>query len=822
MPSLTTSQKLALAVSVPFAAVGLYMLFKWIGEDDEELEENEATSQEFFSSSDVVLEVKIPQCYTGAVIGRAGCVIKQIQKESNTRINFKDEDSADESEAEKQRTILIRGSRERSKQAELLIRKIILEQPVMEKGTMDIPQQAIGRIIGKGGKTIRQLSRISGAKITIARGEELCSSQTCEIVGTDSEIKYAKQLIEEKINEDKLFRAKDQHGKDYNVESKSTFVQLPSDGEYFGVYVSAIETPGCFWIQKVAKDAKELDELVEEMTVFYGEQGGGQTLSSLKVQDLCCAPFQHDKSWYRGEISEIISPTEVRIFYLDFGDTGTVLTVNVKELRKEFCQLPFQAIECCLANIQPKDMKWCKVACDVFEKISFCAEWKVLMARIVCYKNGIPCIELFNTNGDQDINIEEELVKQDHAVYKKKLRRDEVKDIPENPSTVEKPSKSEEEPIIVENVTALQEVYEQFQSPNDEIWDMPGTPALESHSAQTCTQLDISLEQTHDTDLRVRELANEAPLSAVEHNVVSCVDLSKLPTLLHAENLGNLPQVTQNGCITPELAVLSADDVEGTGNEPLTDKIQTLSLEENHFDEVKHIGSDSVQGMINNEASTTEGFLQSESMSDLNVENPANTSSTDIDLIQEEVVDNLKTELSFAEYEVCRRYSDEPITNTTLSDHHGNSTMMRSSSEIVVSPRRSKQEEKVDGKEKICSKSLGSLSHLTKGSKRLLAANFNQLSRRSKQESDNEEDEDDDDSLYLSARDDSDSVGFLSATESNTNLRTIDTDSDVTPSGYLSDADDDSNDSLEGNTLPDQVRLDTTLVAEKLEQYTDK
>jgi transcription antitermination factor NusA-like protein len=58
--------------------------------------------------------------------------------------------------------MVIRGSRERIKHAEVLIKKIIDEQPVLTKVTVEIPRKVIGRIIGKGGKTIRQMCRISG------------------------------------------------------------------------------------------------------------------------------------------------------------------------------------------------------------------------------------------------------------------------------------------------------------------------------------------------------------------------------------------------------------------------------------------------------------------------------------------------------------------------------------------------------------------------------------------------------------------------------------------------------------------------------------
>ena len=62
--------------------------------------------------------------------------------------------------------------------------------------------------------------------------------------------------------------------------------------------------------------------------------------------------------------------------------------------------------------------------------------------------------------------------------------------------------------------------------------------------------------------------------------------------------------------------------------------------------------------------------------------------------------------------------------------------------------------------------------------KRVLAANFGQRFNNFKPVSDEEKDDDDDDdvsedgsSLYLSAREDSDSTGFFSATGSRSNLR---------------------------------------------------
>ena len=47
------------------------------------------------------------------------------------------------------------------------------------------------------------------------------------------------------------------------------------------------------------------------------------------------------------------------------------------------------------------DVEWDQKACDLFEKFSCCAQWKVLMARVVHVEDNIAAIELYDTNGDQ-------------------------------------------------------------------------------------------------------------------------------------------------------------------------------------------------------------------------------------------------------------------------------------------------------------------------------------------------------------------------------------------------------------------------------------
>ena len=165
MPTLSNEQRVAIAVGVPVAVVLLYFLFRRLrrdefDDDDEDDLEAETVDEveEVASTSESTIEVKVPRSAVGAVIGKGGVNIKRIQKESGARLNFKD----DEDEESPERTAIVRGEREKAKKAELLIKQVIAQQPVITTEEVYVPKEACGRIIGRGGQSIRQMCRISG------------------------------------------------------------------------------------------------------------------------------------------------------------------------------------------------------------------------------------------------------------------------------------------------------------------------------------------------------------------------------------------------------------------------------------------------------------------------------------------------------------------------------------------------------------------------------------------------------------------------------------------------------------------------------------
>lgn len=433
-----------LSVALPVTVTLLYWLLKTKSEDDDDDEDSEcAKKKRATTSRQTVIELPVPQKAVGAIIGRQGTNIKALQDCSGASIHFKD----NKQDGEGDRTVVIRGTLASSQEAECLIRKVIADLPEIIQTEILVPAYALGRIIGRGGESIRQMSRLSKCKIYISRTQEayLDKPKVVTISGTNDQIEMAKVLIQEKIDEENEFRAKaalsasqrevrkkphDQSKHvsnseaphvcepgditstmDKNGQMSFTHTKFPNIEDYVQVYVSAIAHPGHFWVQTVTAMSLKLDELSENMTRYYDGMGKSLTVSSLKKDDLVAAPFDNDKTWYRAMVMEVIG-TKLDLLYVDYGDSAYVDISEVRSLlSSEFLSLPFQSIECRLAGVKPINGEWSEEAFNKFEELTYCAKWRVIMAKAEYFTDSIPHLSLIDTNGKEDININKEMVK---------------------------------------------------------------------------------------------------------------------------------------------------------------------------------------------------------------------------------------------------------------------------------------------------------------------------------------------------------------------------------------------------------------------------
>lgn len=147
-----------------------------------------------------VLEFTVPVDRAGIVIGSGGKNIHEVERLTNTSIKM--ERTLGKSSGNVKG--IIYGSKENKEKAILMILNRLKDresQHTAKTEIMEIPDDKVGIVIGKGGKTISAIKSCSGVlDIKIDKKPEglealLCHSQKCIITGSEETIERAKELV---------------------------------------------------------------------------------------------------------------------------------------------------------------------------------------------------------------------------------------------------------------------------------------------------------------------------------------------------------------------------------------------------------------------------------------------------------------------------------------------------------------------------------------------------------------------------------------------------------------------------------------------------
>jgi len=433
--------------------VCLYLLLK--------KEEDWSDERSHVTSRHVVLEVKIPKDSVGIVIGRQGSNIKEIQAKTETRINFRDE-----LETEEYRVAAIRGSPDGAQLAEILIHQTLAQQPRVETVVMEVPSRNVGRVIGRRGETVKSISRASRCKVEVE--PETKAYETKIILrGSSNSIEAARNMIMEKVREAQALDLRDGFD-DFDMFSEPPVAEdaaikaggearqprlkyqqplflshEPQEEEVISmgeqedlkptamdncieVFVSAVATPGRFWVQKIGPHSVDLDKLTQEMTDYYNQEENVSfhTLSCVDEGEIVAARYSDETSFYRARVvsfredSYDKTRSTVDLDFVDFGDAEEKSIGEVFSLKTDFLKLKFQAVECTLAGVRPVGTgEWSEESVSQFASLVHCALWKVVWAKVIEHKAGpkgclVPCVELIEPESSGcDRNLGHELVK---------------------------------------------------------------------------------------------------------------------------------------------------------------------------------------------------------------------------------------------------------------------------------------------------------------------------------------------------------------------------------------------------------------------------
>ncbi|XP_060067283.1 KH domain-containing protein akap-1-like isoform X2 [Ylistrum balloti] len=280
------------------------------------------------------------------------------------------------------------------------------------------PSQFCGRLIGKYGKNIQQLKERSGANISLSNHPYTPDFQICLVEGTQKQIDDALKVIGRKFPEVDLTAI----GAEVESESEPSTngkpllmpdimqLNLP-EGVSIDVVVSSIVDAGHVFVQQHTHPSfPSLERLNQFMIACYTQDGiVPQLPRPLEVGVICSAPMLN--GWYRAQITAVYDDTdECDIKYVDYGGFSRVPGCTLRQIRSDFMTLPFQAVECYMANITPiqEEEYFSSEAAATLEELT---QGKLLQAQIVGRsEDGTPYIHIYQIAGEKVLFVNRELV----------------------------------------------------------------------------------------------------------------------------------------------------------------------------------------------------------------------------------------------------------------------------------------------------------------------------------------------------------------------------------------------------------------------------
>lgn len=274
-----------------------------------------------------------------------------------------------------------------------------------------IPQEHVGKLIGKHGQFINTIKASSNTRIYIKKHPTSYKKKICALEGTQSDINKALELIRIRFPEETY--------PDVTLEEfpMSQPIACPLRPELYqldlvegvnnDVVISSIVTAGHLFLQQPMHPTyQSLTLLNISMNQVYNSPEAPLVLKPVK-DNIVAAPAMG--GWYRAQITVVEEGTEsCDVRFLDYGGYLTLNTTCLRAVRADFLSLPFQAVECFLANIAPINDTWCEESKLVVQGLTY---GQILQAQVYDYTpEGIPLILLYAVHGTQVILINDELV----------------------------------------------------------------------------------------------------------------------------------------------------------------------------------------------------------------------------------------------------------------------------------------------------------------------------------------------------------------------------------------------------------------------------
>ncbi|KAM6180365.1 tudor domain-containing protein 15 [Erethizon dorsatum] len=178
-------------------------------------------------------------------------------------------------------------------------------------------------------------------------------------------------------------------------------------------FVSYVLNPSNFWVRTNAHQ-NEFQDIMKNMNKCYDScENDELILRNPKPGMFCCARYSKDRCFYRALITEI-NDRKIDVYFLDYGNTDSIPSFDVKILLSEFCELPALAMCCSLAHVIPVEDLWVKAAVDYFKKIVLNKE---ILLQVIRKKEDKYTVNIQNIEASENIDVVSLMSEAGYAEY---------------------------------------------------------------------------------------------------------------------------------------------------------------------------------------------------------------------------------------------------------------------------------------------------------------------------------------------------------------------------------------------------------------------
>ncbi|KAJ8967755.1 hypothetical protein NQ314_002636 [Rhamnusium bicolor] len=273
-----------------------------------------------------------------------------------------------------------------------------------------IPQGLVGRLIGRRGGYVIKIKDTSNAHVLVKKHPTNSKFKVCSVEGTQSEIDKALKMIRDKFP---LKRYPEVTLEQVHFTPLVPTVPLIPDHLYLKLVeginndtiLSCIVAPNHLFLQQPTHPSfPSLNLLCNYMNMCYTESVSPMLPTPIP-ENTVCAAYSVD-AWYRAMVLSTDIETDTSyVKFLDFGGYAYLENSKLRQIRGDFMLLPFQAAECCLANVKSleEDGTWPEGAYNLIADIT---KGAIIFTQVADYtEDGLPLVLCFVVVGPQPFDI---------------------------------------------------------------------------------------------------------------------------------------------------------------------------------------------------------------------------------------------------------------------------------------------------------------------------------------------------------------------------------------------------------------------------------